>query len=330
VYMRFIHSIRTAGIAIWLIGWVLAATGADTLAVSGVTDIPYDFGGKPLPHWTGDVLAQLDDTVETAPVLRAFGKDGKSVLNLLITIPEVKFIQVIDYARGFDGSLAISGTGYSADSRAAAFLAWISSDGQQQKVARTSPYVPYVVAVAADGTIWTAGWEIMNGVLVNPNHDMIRHFDTSGRLLGSFIPASSLKVYENRLHPVERSRLVVSHDRIGGYSELSHVYIEFSPDGSVINRYPTATLEVNKKVSGVGLCDDGGLFVSAISHGRPKQPWQVLTLDKVTGNWHAVMPVDISARSSSFGVVFGCEGSALVTTTRRSSELTWFTLASSH
>jgi len=317
--------VQTAGIAIWLTGWALTTAGANTLAVTGETKIGYDFGGKPLPRWTGGVLAQLDDTVETAPVLRAFDKDGKQVLDLLITVPDARFIQVIDYARGLDGSLAISGTGYSGDGRAAAFLTRISSDGQQQKMIRTSPYVPYVVAVAADGTIWTAGWEIVDGVLVNPNHDMIRHFDPSGRLLGSFIPRSSLEVYGNRLHPAERSHLVVSHDRIGWYSELSRVYIEFSPDGGVIDRYPTATLDVNRKVSGVGLCDDGSLFVSAISHGKPQQPWQVLTLDRVNRNWHAVMPLDSAARSSDFGVVFGCEGSALVTTTTRSSELTWFT-----
>ena len=232
---KFSPTIRTAGIAICLAGWALAATGADTLTITSVTKIAYNFGGNGLPHWTGSVFAQLDDTSEAAPVLRAFDRDGKQVLNLLITIPDVKFIQVFDYARGFDGSLAISGTGYSGDGRAAAFLTWISSDGQQQKVVRTSPYVAYVVGVATDGTIWTAGWEIVDGVLVNPNHDMIRHFDPSGRLLGSFIPRSSLKVYENRVHPAERSHLVVSHDRVGWYSELSRVYIEFRTAASSID-----------------------------------------------------------------------------------------------
>jgi hypothetical protein len=327
--LRLSHSTRTARIAICLAGCALAAAGADTLAVTGVTTIAYDFGGKPLAHWTGSALTQLDDTSEAAPVLRAFDRDGKPILNLLVTIPDAKFIQVIDYARGFDGSLAISGTAYSGDQRAAAFLTSISPDGQQQRVVRTSPYVPYVVAVAADATIWTAGWEIMDGVIVNPNHDVIRHFDPSGRLLRSFVPASSLKVYENRLHPAERSRLVVSHDRIGWYSELSRVYMEFSPDGSVINRYPTADLGANRSLTGVGLCEDGGLFVSAVSHAKPKQRWQVQTLDRLTGNWHVAMPVDSAAGSATFGVVFGCEGSDLVTTTKRSSDLTWFRPASS-
>ena len=153
-----------------------------------------------------------------APVFRAFDRGGQQIAQLTFTLPGVSLINISSgrFARGFDGSFAIAGSAYSADSRGTAFLAWVSADGKRQTVVRTPPFIADAVTMAYDGTIWVAGFE--HGKMHSGDYDVVRRFDRSGKLLGSMIPRSSLPIVDHKrfAEPAVYSYLASPRDRVGG------------------------------------------------------------------------------------------------------------------
>lgn len=299
-----------------------SAEGRILVATSTTTIDGYDFRYKPMPWWRGGALLALDDGRETAPEIRVFDKEGKVAFQTVFTIPENRLIQSLHLARSYDGTLAVEGDAYSSDSRGGTFIGLISPDGQQRRIVRTSPFAAFDIAFAADGTLWAAGRELVDGVEVNPNHNMIRRFDKAGNLLGSWIPKSSLAVDPKvgLRHPAVRSLLVSSRDRIGWYSVGAREYFEFSLDGAIVGRFRTLDLQDGMRVTGAGLCDDGGLYVGAFSRKNGELGGGVFTLDRQDGTWKRVA---IKGAPAAKGLrVFACEGSELVAGSP--SNLIWF------
>ncbi|MBM3775969.1 MAG: hypothetical protein FJW37_12535 [Acidobacteria bacterium] len=212
------------------------------------------------------------------------------------------------FARGGDGSFALSGLAYSNDSKGGAFVAWISPDRQQQRVFRTAPYATRKIAVASDGTIWTIGRELTDGEELNPGHDVVRRFDAEGNLLGSYLPKPSLMRDGSRQHPALLAWLVSARGRVGLHSPLSREYIEFSLDPVVVSRFPGLPLEPGGRLSGLALCDDGGVYASIDRRDKSGvKRWEVASLDRSARAWK---PVEIRSGSSALPwmALAGCEG----------------------
>ncbi len=307
-------------VLLWLVpvsgavaGSAAPTAAVEELAASGSTEISFDLGGKPVGVWSGGALIVVDDPRSAAPVVRAFDRSGRPVTQLRFTIPGADLIAIRSgqFSRGLDGSLAVAGSAYTSDSRAASFLAWISSDGRQQIVVRVDPFAPYVVAVASDGTIWAAGRELVDGQELHPGHHIVRRYDKTGKMLGSWIPRSSLNVNPGFTHPVVYSHLVSSKDRVGWYSEASQTYVEFALDGTVLGRFDTAKPGEGTTQPGVALCDDGGLFRSVAFHhdSTGAKRWGIFSLDRQRGVW-TFLP-----GSGKWGMLYGCEGGSLASTT---------------
>ena len=88
-------------------------------------------------------------------------------------------------------------------------------------------------------------------------------------------------------------------------------YVEFSLDGKILGRYPTAPMGPGQSVAGAALCGGGGLFVGREPHASEASPerWEVLALDRSAGTWRVVG----GSPESRWGLVYGCEGEQLVT-----------------
>ena len=67
----------------------------------------------------------------------------------------------------------------------------------------------------------------LNGPGVNPNADAVRHFDRSGKLLGSAVPLNTVIPHSRRSY----GYLAATQDRIGWYSPIDGLatYVELSP-----------------------------------------------------------------------------------------------------
>jgi hypothetical protein len=258
-------------------------------------------------RWPGlhnGLLAGCDVYCEGAPILSLTDKLGnRQTVNL--NIPGSDWVAVTDVAAGVDSSLVAVGVALSGDSHTGTFIAWISPDRARQTITRTWPYAPAVVAVAADGTIWTAGPVMTEsgGWYVSPN--VIRHYTSSGQLLASTIVSGARRL--NGLYNVSGgSKLMVSGDRVGWFT-ISCQYFEFSLDGVQLGRYdcPPSVLRISQ-TGGIALNSAGDVLLAT------KQiPLTVVALDRLTGNWQQVLIQPDSGKQPKH--IYGFDGLTLVT-----------------
>jgi len=272
----------------------------------------FPFGGKQVGRWTWGALVGLDTP---APVIYAFNKQGQQIANIAIRTPaEASGYQIYRVVRGPDGTYAAGGNAY-LPSGAAAYVWRISADGSQQQAIPTAPYIASEVVVAADGSIWTAGVQKQSLKMsyedYAESHNMVRRYGSDGRMTGSWLDWKS--VGPGRLHPAPESFMLASRNHVGWYPPSGSQYIEFSHDGRIAGRYPTAPMASGQSLTGVALCRDGGLFAARQVRGAKAGPerWEVLTLDRSAGTWRPVS----GAPESRWGVLYGCEGDKLVTWT---------------
>jgi hypothetical protein len=306
-YFLFLLSILL--LSSWAGELACQAATADALTPGGSMQMPFTIVNGTVAVWSGSAFVFVKDRFSSAPLFLFFDRNGTQVAEFMFSIPGVSHIDIYDnsVALGLDGSLAIVGTAYFDDSRGGMFVAWVSPDRQEQTIIRTSPFFPAAVTLAFDGTIWVAGHDSKPGQKERDyGQHLVRRYDKTGKLLGSFIPWSALGTDL----PFASSVLLPVKDRVGWYSPRSHAYIEFSSDGSVINRFESAP-HSEHDVTHVAVCDDGGLFVGDSRPNGPHQTasWGIYTLDRQRGEWSLI------PRNEKWGVLFGCDGTRLATTT---------------
>src|ERR1022692_3778184 len=118
--------------------------------------------GVRMPEWSGGALVTFVSNQTPAPVILSFDDRGRQLSPLILTIPESETIDLIDAARGSDGMVVACGKVYDHSGRGTGFLAVFGTTGVELTVIRLYPYSPSRIAVAADGSIWTAGPEDAN------------------------------------------------------------------------------------------------------------------------------------------------------------------------
>ena|ERR1700683_2767580 len=186
----------------------------------------------------------------------------------------------------------------------------------QQTIISTSPFFPAAVTVASDGTIWVAGHQTKEPSEERDySQHLIRRYDKTGKLLGSFIPWSAFGTEPLKL-PFASSVLLSLQDRVLWYSPRSPTYTEFSLDGSVINQFNSAP-HPEHDITRVTACEDGSVFASTLirSAGRQTQ-WGIFRLDRQRGDWSLI------PRNEKWGNLLGCDGRRLATTTDLNT-ITW-------
>lgn len=253
------------------------------------------------------------ESFSASPVLQFFDKDGQGTSTFSFSIPEASFIRLYDnsIALGRDGSLAITGTASFTDSEDGMFLAWVSPDRQEQTVMRISPFLPSAVALASDGTIWLAGDE------TKPNHQaqdytqpLIRHYDKTGRLLGSFLSWGDFQTDSPYVPPTVGSILLPLKDGVAWYSYRSRSYVELASDGSVVRRLKTGPHASHDLVEAAA-CADGNVYASTRipdAGNANESHWGIFILDAGKGTW------TLQPTGDKWGRLFGCDGTRLATT----------------
>lgn len=182
-----------------------------------------------IAKWSGDRLVVVDYDGTNLPVIRTIDREGRYEA-IALEIPGASNIHVFDYAAGFDGAIAAVGYALSADSQIGHYLVWISPDRKRRTVIRLSPYVAYVVTIARDGTIWTIGGVRTDNLdRSKAQGDVLKRFDSSGKLLASSFPNGRARA---NMAPGASmvSYLFASPDRVGWFTNGNQL-IEFALDG---------------------------------------------------------------------------------------------------
>ena len=248
------------------------------------------------PSYAGNAFLRLKGNNSPSAAIEALDLQGNLVGLASIPITDARLIAVRAFSRGIDGTLAAGGWSQSYDGRTASYLAIMPGDGQAHTIVRTDSYGVRKLAVAADGTVWTVGNVLHREDRppdADPKHGTVRHFDHSGKLIGSFFPYASLG---DSLRDTI-GFMGASRDRVGwissGYASQGKdrlgAYVEFTAAGAV-EEYPLPPT-VQRRIDalyGLALTDDCGVFAQVLDE---KGKEQIFRLNRSSRSWERVSPL---------------------------------------
>ncbi len=284
---------------------------ADTLTLSGTTPMPFILHHGDFAEWTGGDFVEIEDRFSDSPTLTTFDRDGKELSRFIFAIPGAGSIHIYDnsVAVGKDGSLAIIGTAPSNDASGATFVALVSPDRRHQKLIRPTSFHPEAVTMPSDGTIWVSGYKkpTQPSERVDNNQAVVLRYDRSGKLLGSVFPLSDAvpDPPDAPRHWRPNSILVPLSDRIGWYFPAAQVYMEFSLDGSPVNRFKGPQQQMGDVIDAAA-CTNGDVFVTTTIHGTNGANWGIFSLNRERSDWTLI------PREEKWGHLLGCDGTHLV------------------
>lgn len=257
------------------------------LTSAGTTSTTYDYFGNRTPTWSGGTLLALENDSTSSPIIKVFGRDGRQVSSLPLTIPQAEVIVVRGIARGDSGLLVACGRAIDGQGRQVAFLALFPPNSGELAVVALKDYYAEQPAVAPDGTIWTVGYEPAR----RSKADIIRHFDVNGKTIGSLIPADT---FPSMLVLADaHNQFAVSANRVAFFAPSAGRYIELSLDGNVTTDIKTGALGQREKVYSFALTNDGRTFFTT-QDPTPPRDRNLYLLDTRSGQFTAVaMPIGL-------------------------------------
>ncbi len=292
-----------------LLSWLgLSATGfAASLHFEQDSVIAASQPRQRLPVWTWGSMVRVQSNSTAAPVISALDAAGSSVTSVEFKLPGADRITLSGFARGRDGVFVLCGWTADKSGRLAAFVASVSGQ-DTPRVIRTNPYFPTAIAIAEDGSLWTAGEEMTPEQReVKTDYNVLRHYDRTGTLLSSAISRFSLASRTQLSCCI--GRMAASLNRVGWYtgpaSEPGSEYIEIQPDGAVL-RIPGVTLSKSESISGLALTDSLSLVSIQDSQAHENR---IVTVDRATHSWQ---PVGIENFDGSLGYLYGGDGDRVV------------------
>ncbi len=192
--------------------------------------------------WSRRRFLTTEGSGSRSPNLCIATADGV-VERIPLDIPEVAAIGPYDAVVSPTSDIYVSAAAFDSDSRVTTFFARVS-EGQTKQVCGTFPHFPAKLAAAADGTVWTAGWNTDWEQTRTVDRFVINRYDARCNLLQTIRPA---------LRPTARSdtsQLRVSDNTVilrTGSNEI----IEFSLEGKEIDRYDGPQLPKGHSISGI-------------------------------------------------------------------------------
>jgi hypothetical protein len=165
------------------------------------------------------------------------------------------------------------------------------------------------MAFASDGTLWTVGTELLGGLEVRNDYKVLRHFDKTGRLLGSFL---------------DRSAFVSSSDLQYGFmsATMGHLgwyagpifgpggrYYDISNGGTISQFRGLEVIDKGERIDGLALTDDDRVFAS--KYNTPERRWTLTRPDKHGSGWVEV-PLEGVLKVGSQGRLYGAQGPMLL------------------
>jgi len=264
----------------------------------------------------------LEDFSSARPIVRLFDSSGQRTGVIPVSIPEADWIGVRAVAHGLNGVTAICGYAKDRDAHAAGFFALALNDGKMERIVRTEPYWPSAVTIAPDGSIWTEGAEFegTKKTFSKTDNGILRHFDPSGHLIGSFLPQSSLS-RDEMFRGIDQ--MASNARRVGWYvGRGAKAYFEVVKDR--LETYPPLAQDESRheRISGLAITNNDHVFISK-SDGVDSR---LYVLNRESRTWDPVA-VPEGGSPPATGWLMGGSGNSVVLRTAEQSRLRRFGVA---
>jgi hypothetical protein len=279
----------------------LIAASLTPVSNSSIGDV---LANKPLPNWSGGALVTIEGFGTVTPSFVVYNRAGQSTRAVAFEIPGAKYLSVLSFSHGKDGTVAICGSASDVDGRTAPFVAWINPGRKSTNIVQTLPYHPQRVTIADDGTIWTTGFEPMpdQPKKANLQASVFRRWDVSGKAIGSYFPQGMLSDPYSVYH---QGLLTANKDGVAWFSVKEARYIAVSLSGNITDIKALQLPAVNAHLTGMAMTDSGDVFLSVEHNGN----WTVLHLDFAAGQ---LTTVQKGSPGSDPILVYGSEGETIV------------------
>lgn len=256
---------------------------------------------RTVPRWNAGLLIGVHGNESDGPVLFTVDRDGRRD-EFLFILSDARGINVKDFTIAPSTEIALTAGAYGADGRYSTLVARIAPDRKSQVITNTWPYIPIVVTIAPDNSIWTIGRFRNDEDTKDIAEAVLRTYDAKGNLALS----SRVNVQKSLTRTIEVSNLVSSRDRVG-WLTTGGEYIEFSLDGKEIGRYKGPEGSERGIVSGLAMSEDNDVVAGNFDFGRA----EFVVLDRSSGEW--VPGSFANERAPGWVRVLGFDGATLVT-----------------
>ncbi len=256
----------------------------------------------PMPRYQAGYVSSRDSSM-TSIWIDPVGSQGGEPVDHAIKLPESMRLSVSDVAVSYDGSVAVCSSAMDRDGRLASVIAWIGSDGSPTRIVRTSPFSPTGIGFTADGSLWAAGVEKISRSEWHPSHDVVRQYDSEGRLVRSLLSRADFS--DDQWHPAYAAQLVTSRHYVALVSRQTGAWTLISSAGVVVRSGSTG-LSGKFQIGTAAVTDSGRLFVSV---KWPDDRYS--TLFEVGSRPVRFSPAGFSPRER-IGLVVGSDGESLV------------------
>jgi hypothetical protein len=287
-------------------GW-LAAADPTVLSPASTVLIPRDNSNRPIPVFGNGYTVFFD---RRPAKVWSYDRTGLLKLETALSLPDASQLTISDVAAAPDGSIAVAATA-STSHQIAGVLFWINAEGNVERITRIWPFFAAQIAIGTGDSLWAAG-KLTDGQSLKelPQHDLLRQYDTEGRLMRTALPTSSF----TGARPAPGSYCVLSANAttIGFYSRRANEYVELDSTGVEVRRWKTSALPENVSIVRGALTSSGDFYIGG-GYNRQASGYHMalFRLDKQSG---AFVPVDVRAEGSPTRplTLLGADGDRLI------------------
>jgi len=222
-----------------------------------------DFSGSPIPRFAYGRVVGYD-----ASRSRYFAFDEKGALLAEGDLSQLGLgrTSINDIAAAPDGRLALATTIMNSTGLLGNAIVWTTSLGAVIQVVSTTPFGIRRLAFASDGSLWTAGRAYTATFQEEPAYDVLRQYDSTGKLVRTALSRATLTRKNNA--SVLDCFLATSGSRVAFISVGSAELIELTSAGEILSR-ANIPFTQDQIVTGMAMDAAGKVFVSLQANRKP-------------------------------------------------------------
>lgn len=306
--------------------FVLGTLPAQTLTV--VREAPLDrtlANTLVVPKWDHGVLL-THETGDTGSSVYAFDRSGQLKFRTPIQPPQAVRIIVDDIAAAPDGTFAVAAGTFGPKGEMASVLAFLNTAGEVTRYVRLEPSTGvFNLCFAPDGTLWALVRVFDQSFKELAQYNMLRHFDASGRLVGSALPRSTFAANSGRF-PAEAGHLFASRDRIAVFAPEMGTWTELSLSGEITGHWKLplpfqSSVRTLNRFAGAVLTPENDIYIALQdSTVNGKSTSAMYRFDRTTATFGPRVP---PPGAPYWQHLYGADEKTLVTSLQRAEGLAW-------
>jgi len=288
-------------------------------------NVPAALGANAI--WSRGYLFHLASDDGAIGVYSTAGDVYQVAAQTRIALDGGKVLNYQDAAAGPSGTVfAATGSGLSADGGRTGLIAFFGPESKAPVIVQLPGTAVFRIVFADDGTLWALVRQYDSAFQELPEYNLLRHYDSNGKLLGAAVPRSSFKkTLDDRKVPMYIPSLTASHDTIGLYLDKVETWMELAYDGSMKGQWQVPKVQVgegqNLKFSRIYLTTSNQLV--RMSPVGAKKPTNLVDDLQKSGTNLVATPLNWGSLAPFHPYFLGVEGEDQVVSLENSNTLHW-------